>query len=367
MFENASHLWVIHISNHEKIAQRAQEEGFVCIGWTKMGDASPYNTREAMKTAMRKTWPDWSDPTVYASYGQVFRFAHEMKIGDPLVYPVKGSRELMIGEVSGPYRWAKDDPELFKNDYCNVRKVKWLKTVPRIVFSDAALHSFGSFSSVSTSDEHLEEVIAVLKKVKGVEGPTVTGTATPSKASRNTPETGTGETAVPSTGGGAVDVVPPEVSNLAERAIEETKDYLLRQWSRTGTDFEQVVAGVFRAMGYTATTQRGTHDLGVDVVAHPDPLGVQPPLLKIQCKSGTNTVGGPAIKQLRGLLNGPEKGVIVSLGGFTNDARHVQQNDADLVLIDGERFVELFLEHYDRLAPEWRHRFPLTRVYVATG
>jgi restriction system protein len=120
-------------------------------------------------------------------------------------------------------------------------------------------------------------------------------------------------------------------------------------------------------MGYTATTQQGTHDLGVDVVAHPDPLGVQPPLLKIQCKSGTGTVGGPAIKQLRGLLNGPEKGVIVSLGGFSNDARHVQQNDADLVLIDGERFVELFLEHYDRLAAEWRHRFPLTRVYVSTG
>jgi restriction system protein len=367
MFDDASHLWVIHISNHEETARRAQEEGFICIGWTKMGDASQYDTRAAMKAGMRKTWPNWSDGTVNASYGQVFRFAYEMKVGDPVVYPVKGSREIMIGKVVGPYRWANDDRELVENDYCNVRNVKWLKTVPRIAFSDAALHSFGSFSSVSTSDEHLEEVIAVLAKEKDLGAPTVTGAVVPGKTDREVIDGGGRVTSFPNVETAEAVVVLPDAPNLAERAVEETKDYLLRQWSRTGTDFEHVVAAVFRAMGYTATTQRGTHDLGVDVVAHPDPLGVQPPLLKIQCKSGTGTVGAPTIKQLRGLLNGPEKGVIVSLGGFSNDARHVQQNDADLVLIDGERFVELFLEHYDRLAPEWRHRFPLTRVYVSTG
>jgi restriction system protein len=367
MFDNASHLWVIHISNQEQVARRAQQEGFICIGWTKMGDASRHNTRPAMKAAMRKTWPSWSDATVYASYGQVFRFAHEMTIGDPVVYPVKGSREIMIGEIVGPYCWVNDDPALVANDYCNVRKVKWLKTVPRIVFSDAALHSFGSFSSVSTSDEHLEEVIAVLDKEKDLGAPTVIGAVTPGRTDREMIDAGARATPPPDVAGSVAVVTLPEGPNLAERAVEETKDYLLRQWSRTGTDFEHVVAAVFRAMGYTATTQQGVHDLGVDVVAHPDPLGVQPPLLKIQCKSGTGTVGAPTIKQLRGLLNGPEKGVIVSLGGFSIDARHVQQNDADLVLIDGERFVELFLEHYDRLAPEWRHRFPLTRVYVSTG
>jgi restriction system protein len=89
--------------------------------------------------------------------------------------------------------------------------------------------------------------------------------------------------------------------------------------------------------------------------------------LKIQAKSGTGRIGAPEVKQLRGLLNQGEKGVLVALGGFSNDARHVQQNDADLVLIDGERFVELFLEFYDRLDPETRNRFPLRKVYVFVG
>lgn len=362
MFENATRLWVVHISNNARLAARAQREGFICIGWTKIGDLTPYDSREKMKAALQRAYPEWSSGSVSSSYGQVFRFAHEMKVGDPVVYPVKGSREIMIGEVAGSYRWAKDDAELVEGDYCNVRPVKWLKTVPRIAFSADALHSFGSFSSVSTSDEHLEEVIAVLSKHAGTDLPTVTGRVAPSK-----PQYGSEVVAAQTGEVEGADTLPADAFNLAERAVDETKDYLLRQWSRTGTDFEEVVAAVFRAMGYTATTQQGTHDLGVDVVAHPDPLGVQPPILKIQCKSGTSSVGGPAIKQLRGLLNGPEKGIMVSLGGFTNDARHVQQNDADLVLIDGDRFVELFLDHYDRLAPEWRHRFPLTRVYVATG
>jgi len=56
-----------------------------------------------------------------------------MKVGDPIVYPVKGSREIMIGQITGPYRWAGDDRELVENDYSNVRPVKWIKTVARIV------------------------------------------------------------------------------------------------------------------------------------------------------------------------------------------------------------------------------------------
>ena len=348
MFENKTTLWVMHISNDESTARRAQDEGFICIGWTRIGDLSPYDTRDKMKAAYRNGFPSASEGSMRASYGQVFRFAHEMEIGDPVVYPIKGSRDILIGEIAGSYRWANDDPELVERDYCNIRKVKWMKRVPRIVFSQDALHSFGGFSSVATASDYLEDVVAVLK------GDKVTAPVTAKQHDAPvTPDAGSA-------------VAEPKI-NLAEHAVEETNDYLLRQWSRTSQQFEEVVAALFRAIGYTAQVQQGTHDLGVDVIAHPDPLGVQPPLLKIQAKSGTGKIGAKEVKELRGLLNQGEKGVLVALGGFSNDARHVQQNDADLVLIDGERFVALFLEFYDRLDPEIRNRFPLRRVHVVAG
>jgi restriction system protein len=339
----------VHISNHEPSAVRAQDlkDGFICIGWTKIGSLAQYDTREKMEAAYRQAFPDASEGAIRASYGQVFRFAHEMEVGDPIVYPIKSSRDILIGEIAGPYRWAENDRELVDNNYCNVRKVKWLRRVPRVVFSPDALHSFGSFSSVSTSDDYLDEVIAVLRSDK----------PTPWTAKPDRTDTMT-------------DLEPAitEVKvNLAERAVEETEDYLLRQWSQTKQEFEHVVAAVFRAMGYTAQVQQGTHDLGVDVLAHPDPLGVQPPLLKIQAKSGTGRIGAKEVKELRGLLNQGEKGVLVALGGFSNDARHVQQNDADLVLIDGERFVQLFLQFYEQLDSQMRNRFPLRSVYVFVG
>jgi len=353
MFEHADRAWGIHISHSRKAAERAQKDGFVCIGWTRLGDLRPHDTLDKIKAHYADRFPEKSRPHINTSAGQVFRFAHEMRVGDPIVYPIKGSRDVLLGKIAGDYRFS-DDPTLQAIDAANVRPVEWLKRVPRVAFSQAALNSFGAFLSVFVVDDHLPEIVEVLA---GREKP---------------PEQANGQ-------GGAGKVSPDVVSeeevreseedarDAVEEATQATKDYLLRQWSRTAQDFEEVVAAVFRALGYTATTQAGTHDLGVDVIAHQDPLGVTPPVLKIQAKSGTSTVGAPAVKQLRGVLNVGEKGVLISLGGFSNDARHTEQNDANLILIDADRFVDLFLGCYEKLSAEMRHKFPLTPVYVVAA
>lgn len=89
--------------------------------------------------------------------------------------------------------------------------------------------------------------------------------------------------------------------------------------------------------------------------------------MKIQCMSGTSSAGAPALKQLRGTLNPGEKGILISLGGFFKDAHHTEQNDANLILIDVDRFVELFLQSYVDLSPEIRHRYPLQTVYMVAS
>ena len=129
---------------------------------------------------------------------------------------------------------------MVESDYCNIRKVKWISLYPRIGFSQDALHSFGGFSSVATSNDYLEDVMAGLKGDKA---------APPSPAKQDGAPI-------------AADVEQTAAEakmNLAERTVEETHDYLLRQWSRTSQQFEHVVAALFRAIGYTAHVQQGTH------------------------------------------------------------------------------------------------------------
>lgn len=332
-------LWVVHIGNDDRIALRAREEGFVAIGWEEMGDLSQFATREEMRSAMEKTYPSWKTKTISSCYGQTFRFAHEMQVDDLVVLPVRPTSEIAIGRVSGPYRWGKDDADLVATGYPNVRAVDWLEMVPRTVFSQAALHSFGSFLSVSTSDDYMEEVLGVLAGEVEVEAPKIPG--------KQVEEADTDDAPI-----------------LLETATQETEDFLLKAWQRTGVEFEKVVAAVFEALGYTANVTSPTGDHGVDVIAHPDPLGLERPFIKIQAKSGTGTVGEPEVNQLRGLLHSGEQGVFISLGKFSKQAEATARGTSNLTLVGPKQFVKLFLDHYDRLDAAWRAKFPLKQVFV---
>ena len=155
-----------------------------------------------------------------------------------------------------------------------------------------------------------------------------------------------------------------EAPDLYEVASQETEDFLLKSWHRTGAHFEAVVAAVFEAMGYTAKVTPPSGDHGIDVIAHPDPLGMEPPFIKVQVKSGTGSVGEPEVNQLRGLLQPGEKGILISLGKFTSGAAAVARQSANITLIGPKEFVALFLDHYDSLEPEWRSKFQLKSVFV---
>jgi len=246
-----------------------------------------------------------------------------------------------VGQVAGDHRWADDDSDLVANDYSNVRPVNWLKVVPRTTFSQAALHSFGSFLSVSTSNDYLEEVQAVLRGETFIEEPV----SLPEEVVDTSDDDATAQ-------------------NLYETAAQETEDYLLKAWQQTGAAFEDVVGAVFEALGYTATVTQVSADHGVDVIARPDALGLERPFIKVQVKSGTSSIGECEVNQLRGLLNPGEQGVFVSLGKLTSGAAAVERNSPNLTLIRSKRFVKLFLDHYSELAPEWRAKFPLKQAFV---
>lgn len=76
-----------------------------------------------------------------------------------------------------------------------------------------------------------------------------------------------------------------------------------------------------------------------------DPLGFQPPVVKVQCKRTTAQTPRPDVDQLLGTLGDGEYGLFVNLGSFARDAVELERNRAKLRLINGEQFVELVFEH----------------------
>jgi restriction system protein len=213
--------------------------------------------------------------------------------------------------------------------------VTWLKDVPRTAFSQGALHEIGSAMSFFQLKNYADEFVAV------VEG------AAPADAADDDVAT---------------------VAQVSEDTEETTRDFILKRLARDlkGKPLEYFIAHLLEAMGYQARVPERGADGGVDVIAHKDQLGFEPPIIKVQVKSSDSSVGDPAVSQLVGKVNaqGGEFALFVTLGTFTPQARNTARNQTNLRLIDGDELVGLILEHYERFDASYKGVLPLKRVYI---
>jgi restriction system protein len=166
----------------------------------------------------------------------------------------------------------------------------------------------------------------------------------------------------------ATEIAQAEDEPNAERIETYTRDFVIEALHRQldPYQFEEFIAELLRAMGYRASATQASGDGGVDVIAYRDPLGLEPPIIKVQCKRTLGTIGGPDIQKLAGALahGGSEVGLFVTLGSFSNDAIHIERTRQDLRLLNGNSLVATIFEHYEQLSPRWKRILPMRRVYV---
>jgi restriction system protein len=130
--------------------------------------------------------------------------------------------------------------------------------------------------------------------------------------------------------------------------------------------FQELVAALLRAMGYhIAWTAPPGPDRGVDVIAYQDPLGATNPRIKVQVKRRGGRIPADELRSFMAVLGQEEVGIYVSTGGFTTDAEFEArgQERRRITLIDMEKLVSLWVEHYKRLTEEDRSLLPLRPVY----
>lgn len=330
-------VWGLHMGEH--VNTRPIEQNYVAIGWDRLGDLRQYPNREALKDILAERYPEKKAGSRPVDAGTLFRFTEEMRIGDIIIYPSKHDRMINIGRVTDNYEYVSDDPD----DYPNHRKVEWLGHFPRNDFSQSALYEIGSFITLFQVRKHIDEFTARVGIASTPITPTPPGDLTE---------------AIPDD-----DSVTVEVSRQAEMT---TEDFVIRQikTNLSGYEFEGFVAHLLECMGYTARTTQRSGDGGVDVIAHRDRLGFEPPILKVQCKRKTDQVSRPEVDQLLGTLGEGEFGLFITLGSFSRQSIDLERNRPKLRLIDGEQLVDLLLEHYHSFSPRYRSIIPLKQIYV---
>lgn len=326
-------LWGIH---NDQPSLDLINGGFISIGWHELGDLREIGSdREALKARLRVTYPSAKAGAIPVWAGVIHRFMAEMSVGDLVVSPNRADRTLNFGRIAGELYVEEASLEVQPNR----RKVEWLRVgVPRAAFSQSALHEIGSAITLFSVKNHAPEFLQFLDGVEGA----VVGAVDDE---------------------GAVELAEDEPN--FERVDTYTRDFVV-DVLRTMDPyrFEHLVAGLLQAMGYRAAATQASGDGGVDVIASRDSLALEPPIIKVQCKRTVSAIGSPDVQKLAGALahGGSEVGLFVTLGNYSADATHLERTRQDLRLINGSQLVDLILEHYERLDPEWKRLLPLRTV-----
>ena len=131
-------------------------------------------------------------------------------------------------------------------------------------------------------------------------------------------------------------------------------------------EFQELVAALLRAMGYhIGWVAPPGKDGGIDIVAYNDPLGTRPPRIKVQVKRQESKVSVDGLRSFMAVLGAEDVGIFVNAGGFTRDAEDEArgQQVRRVTLVDLDRLVKLWKEHYSKLDEAARRRLPLEPIY----
>ena len=312
---------------HSQVDHLFLKENVIAVDWHEIGDLSLIKpTRDAFKEKYALIYPNAKKGSIATGAGMLYRFCHEVQIGDYIVFPSKIDKKINIGIVEGPYYYNGA-----QTDYVQQRKVKWLKHLPRTAFTQGALYEIGSALTFFSVKSFSDEFLAALE----------------SKA----------KTIIPS------DDSEEELSATAEEIVQSTKDFILKELQRKlkGYDMELFVADLLEAMGYRTTVSPHGGDSGVDIIAYKDEL---PPRIIVQVKSSDGDTKETTIQSLKGAMREGDYGLFVTLSHYTKNAEKYLDNTPIIRGIDGDELVSLILKYYERLSEKHQKVIPLKMVYI---
>jgi len=307
-----------------------RDKSAVAIGWGLLKDLSGMKSQADVAEAVRHAWPEWTPAKVRMSASQVYRFAHEIQVGDRVISYDPQARAYLLGDVVSDYIFKPDSVA----NWGHMRKVEWKTEVDRDSLSTSTKNSLGAISTLfRVPDEAAKEIEAVARG----EHKTV-----PPLAEESSDD---------------IDLL----EDIEDRATEFIKDKIS---SLDWEEMQELVAGILRAMGYKTEVSPVGPDRGKDIVASPDGFGFESPRIVVEVKHRKGQMGAQAIRSFLGGRHKDDKGLYVSTGGFSKDAHYeAERANIPITLLTLDGLVEKLLEHYDEIEPEIQRLVPLKKVY----
>jgi restriction system protein len=330
---NGKQMWVVRAASGGRNFDEFRTRSFVAIGWQAMGDMSDLKTREDFTRRVTERFPDSRKAQTAVSAGQAFRFVREIKVGDRIVTYGPEERIYLVGTITGEYEYS---PSSFA-DAPNLHRVSWEGKVSRDLLSVSTRNSLGAISTLFQVPSDAAEEIERLLRSGAI-------TTAPAPVQDEATE---------------VDAL---LKDVQAKAFEFIKDKVSRlDWE----EMQELVAGVLRAMGYKTRISPSGSDRGKDIVASPDGFGFESPRIVVEVKHRSGTaMGSQDVRSFLGGRHKDDKGLYVSTGGFSREARYeADRASIPVTLMDLDDLVKALLEHYEKIDVDTQRLIPLRKVY----
>lgn len=298
----------------------------ISIGFVDSAEVEGATSVEAMRSLVEKEYAQARPRQVISWGSQLYKFCREMAVGDRVLIYEFSTRLYHVGEVTSAARYDSGAEQP------HVRDVKWIGTVSRDQLSTDARYALGAILTLFEVKEKSQKEIE-----KALSG-----------ESASTPE----------------EIEEEEIEDLGKDTGEKAKEFLKdRILDLDWDEMQELVAGLLRAMGYKTQVSEAGPDQGKDIIASPDGLGLEEPVIYVEVKHRTAQMGAPELRSFMGGLR-KAKGLYVSTGGFTREARYeAARSENPVSLVDIEVFARLIVQYYDQFDTEARNILPLRKIY----
>lgn len=321
----------------------ALDHGVAILGFLEYPSLAKASDYDSILDLIKTAAPDQKPRAAVNHARQLWAFALKMKEGDIVVLPRKLTSQVALGVVKGSYQYVKVGgiPR-------HTRRVDWIRPdVPRSVFSQDLLSSFGAFMTVcSITRNSAEERVAAILKGRPDPGPT--------SLSGKVPDSET-----------IVDDAESVGHDLALAAHDQIVEHIQNRFRKH--ELANLVDAVLIADGWTTKLSPPGPDGGVDIFAGRGPFGLDAPRLCVQVKSQATPVDVTVYRTLQGSMQSykAEQGLLVSWGGFNKAVLSEARQGHFLVrLWESRDLVTAIYRTYENLPPEIQAELPLKRVWM---
>ncbi|MBJ9240202.1 restriction endonuclease [Citrobacter braakii] len=329
-------MWMIR-GDGGKLYDDFRDKQIVGIGWSQLAPlVKPGLSRAQLLALYMKADPLTKLGTARSGASQVWRFVNEIQKDDWVITYSPANRTYLLGKVTSDFQYH---PEWVEEGMGIARHVKWNSDeIDRDRLSVATKNTLGSTLTVFQLPEYALEELLQDKK------PTI-DVITQNPITMDEDE-------------GTSDLLR-DMESLAREGIKDRVNALEPK------EMEYLVAGVLRSMGYKTQVSPVGPDRGKDIIASPDGFGFENPRIVVEVKHRKGQMGSPEIRSFIGGRHKDDRGLYVSTGGFTKDARYeADRSNIPLTLWTLEDLVRTLIENYEQVDIETKILVPLKKTFL---